>query len=61
MKEPKKRKRKLIYPGTKEVAQQRSLTTGKQKEEPDWIGNAPNYDKFHGWTPEEVLVHLNID
>ena len=60
MKEPKKQKRKLIYPGTKEAAQQ-PLTTGKQKEEPDWIGNAPNYDKFRGWTPEEVLVYLNID
>lgn len=61
MKEPKKRKRKLICPGTKEAAQQRSLAARKKKEEPDWIGNAPNYDKFHGWTPEEVLVHLNID
>lgn len=59
MKEPKKRK--LTYPGTKEAEQQRSLSTRKQEEEPDWIGNAPNYDKFHGWTPEEVLVHLNID
>lgn len=30
---------------------------------PDWIGNAPNYDKFNasGWTCEEVLVYLNID
>lgn len=60
MKEP-KAEDKLIYPGTKEAAQQRSLATGKRKEEPDWIGNAPNYDKFSGWTPKKVLVYLNID
>lgn len=30
-------------------------------EEPDFIGGAPNYDKFEGWTPEQVLVWLNID
>ena len=31
------------------------------EEEPDFIGGAPNYDKFEGWTTEEVLVWLNID
>lgn len=57
----KKRKRRLVYPGVKEAEQQRPPFPNKRKEEPDWIGNAPNYDKFHGWTPEEVLVYLNID
>ena len=31
------------------------------EEEPDFVGGAPNYDKFEGWSPEEVLVWLNID
>jgi hypothetical protein len=26
-----------------------------------FINGAPNYDKFNGWEPEEVLVWLNID
>lgn len=30
-------------------------------EEPDFIGMAPNYDKFEGWDIEEVLVFLNVD
>lgn len=57
----KQKKRKHIYPGIKETNQQRSLSPVKQEEEPDWIGNAPNYNKFSGWTPEEVLVFHNID
>ena len=51
------------YPGMKEADLQR--TNHKQldpnDEEPDFVGMAPNYDKFVGWTPEEVLVFLNID
>lgn len=56
-------KRKKIYPATKEAERQRSAQKLKryEDEEPDMIGNAPNYDKFVGWTPEEVLVFLNID
>lgn len=59
MKEQKKRKH--VYPGTKEAEQQRRSQKSIDEEKPDWIGNAPNYDKFPGWTPEEVLVYLNID
>ena len=32
-----------------------------QQEEPDFIGGAPNYDKYPGVDPERVLVWLNID
>lgn len=55
------RKRKPKYPGSDEAEQQRRPASNKRKEAPDWVGNAPNYDKFVGWTPEEVLVFLNID
>lgn len=56
-------KRKKIYPATKEAEKQRSTQKLKRydDEEPDMIGNAPNYDKFVGWSPEEILVFLNID
>lgn len=56
-------KRKKTYPATKEAEKQRSAQEHKQyeAEEPDMIDNAPNYDKFTGWTAEEVLVFLNID
>ena len=30
-------------------------------EEPDFIGGAPNWDKFEAWDVDEVLVWLNID
>lgn len=30
-------------------------------EEPDFIGMAPNYDKFKGWDDEKVRVWLNVD
>lgn len=56
-----KRKR---YPGLAEAERQRSVRPAWYEEEknaPDFIGGAPNYDKFKGWTPEEVLVWLNID
>ena len=33
----------------------------EELDEPDFIGGAPNYAKFKGWTPEEVLSWLNID
>lgn len=54
-------KRKKMYPGTLEAEKQKSKPTTYQPEEPDFIGNAPNYDKFKGWKCEEVLVWLNID
>lgn len=49
------------YPCTKEAEQQRASSSGIKDEEPDFIAGAPNYDKFTGWTAEEVLVFLNID
>ena len=48
------------YPGIDEAECARALLHVEDKE-PDFIGGAPNYDKFEGWTPEEVLVWLNID
>lgn len=30
-------------------------------DEPDFVGGAPNYDKFAGWEPERVLAWLNVD
>ena len=56
-------KRKHIYPGTKDAEKERSAYKRKsvKDEKPDFIGNAPNYDKFTGWTAEKVFVWLNID
>ena len=51
----------LGYPGLREAERQRSAATTATKEESDWCGGAPNYGKFKGRTPEEVLVWLNID
>ena len=48
------------YPGVKEIEIEQSKQS-KEAEAPDFICGAPNYDKFEGWTPEEVLVWLNID
>ena len=31
------------------------------EEKPDFIGGAPNYEKYRGVDPEQVLVWLNID
>lgn len=48
------------YPREKEAELERSKLPVAD-EEPDFIAGAPNYDKFEGWTTEEVLVYLNID
>ena len=53
--------KKKLYPGTAEAENERSKGRPAEDQEPDFIGNAPNYDKFKNWTPEEVLVWLNID
>lgn len=54
--------KKKLYPGTKEAeAEKRKQKTERRTEQPDFIGGKPNYDAFEGWTPEEVLVWLNID
>ena len=52
---------KARYPGLYEAEQERKRSCTHEDEEPDWIAGAPNYDAFPGWTPEEVLVWLNID
>jgi len=49
------------YPGVEEAELERCRSEQCEDEEPDFIGGAPNYDKFEGWTPEQVLVWLNID
>ena len=62
-KQTRKQKQKELYPGVREAEAQKTLSALPiyEEEEPDFIGNAPNYDKFKGWTAEEVLVWLNID
>lgn len=50
------------YPGRAEAETERSRKPAPlEDEQPDWIAGAPNYDKFKGWEPEEVLAWLNID
>lgn len=59
-----KRKRKPLYPGTAEAEAERKRKKMEHvEEEPDFIGSAPNYDKFEamGWSVEQTLVWLNID
>ena len=57
--------RKPLYPGV-DAAEAERIRRAEEVEEwrdvaADFIGNAPNYGKFKGWKPEEVLVWLNID
>lgn len=52
------KRKKLLYPGLEEAEQRRNITP---EEAPDFIGGAPNYDKFTGIDPEQVLVWLNVD
>ena len=49
------------YPGIDEAELERSKQHLIEDEEPDFIAGKPNYDKFEGWTAEEVLIWLNID
>lgn len=49
------------YPGIAEAEKEQSKRKAPQDAEPDFVAGAPNYDKFHGWSPEEVLIWLNID
>ena len=53
-------RKKQLYPCVKEAEEQRK-TFIPPAEPPDFVGGAPNYDKFKGWSAEEVLVWLNID
>ena len=54
-------KKQHRYPGVAEAEKERAKLAEPLEEEPDFIGGAPNYDKFEGWSVEEVLVWLNID
>lgn len=56
--------KKNLYPFVDEVEKYKDRMAKNSEielEEPDFIGNAPNYDKFEGWFPERVLAWLNID
>ena len=55
-----------VYPGLAEAENEKrraSYAGGRRRLdlEPDFIGGAPNYDKFCGWDPSAVLAWLNID
>lgn len=56
------KKRKPRYPGTTEADKQRSKSAVRD-EEPDFINDKPNYEKFEklGWSIEKTLAWLNID
>jgi len=52
---------KTKYPGLYEAEQEHKSSCIRKDEEPDWIAGAPNYDKYPGFTAEEILVMFNID
>lgn len=54
-------KRKHQYPGVLEAEKQKSVKKDIVDEEPDFVGDKPNWEKFKGWPVEKVLVWLNID
>lgn len=54
--------KKQRYPGRRDAEEQRrSKPAPVVDDAPDFIAGAPNYEKFGGWSAEEVLVWLNID
>lgn len=56
-----KRKRQL-YPCADDIESRRTFDPYYIDDtEPDFIGGAPNWDKFEAWDIDEVLVWLNID
>lgn len=58
-------KKKKQYPGMDVLAPiKTSDTLGTkpvEEEQPDWVGGAPNYDKYKGVSPERILAMYNID
>ena len=52
-----------MYPCVEEAEKERSAWKKNVVDDaqPDFIGLAPNYDKFPGWNPEEVMAFLNVD
>lgn len=51
----------LKYPGIDDAEREKGKGMACIEEQPDFIGMAPNYDKFRGWSPEQVMAFLNID
>ena len=58
-----KKSKKPLYPGIDQVERIKGTTTTPIEIKPDFMPGtlAPNYEKFKGWTPEKVLIWLNID
>lgn len=57
-------KKKELYPHADDVRAGKyspRVVRGVDDDAPDFIGGAPNYDKFVGWDVDAVLVWLNID
>lgn len=52
---------KRLYPCIAEAERERSKHSPAGDDAPDFIAGAPNYDKFQGWSPEEIMVWLNVD
>lgn len=53
---------KKKYLGVKEAEEQRKIYDESVFEEkPDFIGMAPNYEKFPCLSVEQILVMLNVD
>lgn len=52
-------KKQSLYPCDNLPEEEKSKQIDDKK--PLFVGNAPNYDAFEGWAPEEVLCFLNID
>lgn len=60
------KKKKQLYPGVDAAEKERTKaayysTRRGRDSAPDFIGTAPNYDKFPGVDPSIVLAWLNID
>ena len=54
-------RKKDIYPNAEDVRKGKYTRAVVADEEPDFIGGAPNWDKFEAWDIDEILVWLNID
>jgi hypothetical protein len=54
-------KKRLLYPYADDHDRIYDRKLYATDEEPDFIGGAPNWDKFEAWDIDEVLVWLNID
>lgn len=60
-------KRVSRYPGVSEAELERLKAAlrfeekERENEPPEWLGGAPNYDRYPGVSPEQVLVWYNID